>query len=533
MPEINTIKMGCLSSLMALKSQKGECPNISIVMEFKTLPSTEKVNACVNEMMTYNFRMSCYTEIENGKCHWKPFPKTFDYSQCIENISFNGSDPEEEKNNFISSRVDQPLNGATKVPLFKFYMVSYDKIPDKYEIIVFIDHSLGDGTYLCNLLMMVALPLRNNNSQSPQLSNSNLFKDRNNAKNNEAAFLLNSGRSRSVVETNAEVNVSNRVSNFCKATSTFLHFSVLWLYHIMIGVLWNILLSIASFFLVITIPFTPKDTPLTMNAINIDQSDYYIAPKAQARRSFSVQDFKQISKKESCKINDVIMSVLNSTISHWEAIQESDQRKDSCDSLTTIKDRKTFFTKKKEFTLVAIVNTRALGKEGAQLLKQDQKRDNISVGYVPVTNSLNVSLCPKKRLNKTHKQMKWLKTSPTPVLLQFMNEVIHAVLPLRVFEFITDYTQGKFSGYVSNLVGPRKPIQFGGAEVLNIYNGVNCMRFGVGFSIFTYHNTLNITVTSNTHMIANPDKFLDIFSDELLKLKRAIGLDPVEQERNA
>ncbi|MDP3856496.1 MAG: WS/DGAT domain-containing protein [Stagnimonas sp.] len=124
----------------------------------------------------------------------------------------------------------------------------------------------------------------------------------------------------------------------------------------------------------------------------------------------------------------------------------------------------------------------------------------------------------RQRLALVAERMAELKRSPTArTVLLALAAAGH--LPVALEKRLVAQVAGKSAAVVSNLRGPDRPLHLGGARIRElIFWPPQAGGIGLGLSLFSYHHRLSIGVSADRALIAEPQRLIDAFQDELALL---------------
>lgn len=130
---------------------------------------------------------------------------------------------------------------------------------------------------------------------------------------------------------------------------------------------------------------------------------------------------------------------------------------------------------------------------------------------------------PRERLEVAHARAEELKSSPEALVALGVLAGM-GISPGPVEDFGVAFFVTKASGLVTNVPGPQQPIYFAGAKVDGVIGWVprgGDMTFGI--SIFSYHGTVRIGVSTDAATIPDPEALVAGFQDELQVLSAAVA----------
>ena len=155
-----------------------------------------------------------------------------------------------------------------------------------------------------------------------------------------------------------------------------------------------------------------------------------------------------------------------------------------------------------EYKIVCPVNMRH-GEKGIHLGNK--------VGVIVLDLPIN-EVNPIKRFEIIIAKTKELKHSLEPFITFEFTQMISNLIPKKVEEVGAKFLGSKLMAVVSNVPGPRKAIYFAGTEVENIMFWLpQTVSLGVGMSIISYNNKVSFGVTTDAHLIHDPERIVEGF----------------------
>ncbi len=212
-----------------------------------------------------------------------------------------------------------------------------------------------------------------------------------------------------------------------------------------------------------------------------------------------LDDIKRVSKALGCTVNDVLVSCAAGALRRY-----LEARGDDVDGL--------------EFRAEVPVNLRPPG--------QDFTRLGNRFGLVLLDLPIGVAN-PFERLFEVHRRMEALKSSRQPVAAYLMLNAMGR-LPEAVERPMLEFFTTKATTVMTNVPGPREPLYFAGSELAQLLFWVpQAGLVGIGVSILSYRNAVQIGVIADDNLIPDPDRVAEAFRPEFGALAARVRTDPV------
>ncbi len=244
------------------------------------------------------------------------------------------------------------------------------------------------------------------------------------------------------------------------------------------------------------IVFRPADPP------NILKAPLGTIKKAVWSEPFSVAEIKKIAKYRHATINDVVMAVTSGAILRYIDLHND--------------------ARKRNIRAFIMVNLRGHSF--------DKDLGN-NFGLVFLTLPLDRSQ-PMERLEAIKLGMDYLKASAeyaaTYLILNILGQ-----LPEWVERLATRILDTKGTVVSTNVPGPRHPISLAGTPIRSMIAWVpQSGRIGVGLSFVSYNNQLVIGLNVDAGVVPDPERFLQLFSEEFDAVRSEIASLDQEGLRN-
>ncbi|MFN8441346.1 MAG: wax ester/triacylglycerol synthase family O-acyltransferase [Caldilineaceae bacterium] len=125
---------------------------------------------------------------------------------------------------------------------------------------------------------------------------------------------------------------------------------------------------------------------------------------------------------------------------------------------------------------------------------------------------------PEQRLLAVKRQMDVLKSSPEPMLVYQLLNII-GMLPGAVADQATTWFSTKASMVLTNVPGPRQPLYFAGKAMDRVLFWVpQSGEIGLGISIISYNGFVTLGIVVDESLAPDPERILDTFKDEFESL---------------
>lgn len=130
------------------------------------------------------------------------------------------------------------------------------------------------------------------------------------------------------------------------------------------------------------------------------------------------------------------------------------------------------------------------------------------------------------RIDVVADRMAALKKSPE-AKATFASLAAAGHLPVAAEKRLVNFVGGKAAAVVSNLPGPREPLQIDGATLTNmVFWPPQTGDIGIGISCLSYAGRISVGVSADTAQIPQPQQLIDAFSAEVGEM---LGLTPAAQ----
>jgi diacylglycerol O-acyltransferase / wax synthase len=126
---------------------------------------------------------------------------------------------------------------------------------------------------------------------------------------------------------------------------------------------------------------------------------------------------------------------------------------------------------------------------------------------------------PLDRVFEVRKRMQEIKKSPEALLtFQVLRMLGHTPSPL--FETVVKLFGMRATAVMTNVIGPREPLQIAGATLKQAMFWVPCSgRLGMGVSIFSYCANLWVGIATDASLVRDPERIVDFFEQEMHALE--------------
>ena len=205
---------------------------------------------------------------------------------------------------------------------------------------------------------------------------------------------------------------------------------------------------------------------------------------------------KDIKNKTLCTVNDVLVSALSSTLTH-------------------------FFNK-----------NNVIVKEDIKVSIPIDLRSNMASDAIKFKNKLTVVPFqiptsfshPVVRLNETKARSNELKTSGEPFFLGIALEVFTRIVPGFILDPLNKFLCQKTTAVLSNVPGPQSDITICDCPLVTMtFWAPQRDNIGISFSFATHTNNLVFGVQSDVEILQNPDEIAYIFKEKLIELQKCIA----------
>ena len=127
------------------------------------------------------------------------------------------------------------------------------------------------------------------------------------------------------------------------------------------------------------------------------------------------------------------------------------------------------------------------------------------------------AVAPNARLAAVRRSMRHMKLSPEVLLTRRLIMVLNSLCGVAAVTSVMELVVAKTSMYVSNVLGPAQPSNFGGVPIEALYFGVAPFDYGVGFSFFSYNGELTLCCCSDKETVPVPQAVVDHVRDAMVK----------------
>jgi hypothetical protein len=137
---------------------------------------------------------------------------------------------------------------------------------------------------------------------------------------------------------------------------------------------------------------------------------------------------------------------------------------------------------------------------------------------------------PVDRLRTIKQGMDMLKASAEYAATYLILHIL-GMLPAWVEKLAVMFFDTKGSVVATNVPGPRHTLYLGGVPISYIEAWVpQSGRIGVGFSFISYNGFISIGVNTDTDLVPDPEKLIQLFTEEYNDLQEAVS---IESQKNA
>ncbi|MEM7799136.1 MAG: wax ester/triacylglycerol synthase family O-acyltransferase [Chloroflexota bacterium] len=425
------------------------------IVTFKEALDPDRFRNMIQERMVdrhFRFRSKI---VETGRwlkpMAWEEDPN-FDIEYHMPQVTLDVCEHEEPLNalqRFASEIISTPLD--KNYPLWQFHLIdlAVDGKPQT-AVIVRIHHCVADGISLMQLLIAVAEEIRENSfaGVSPTVA-------------------LLEGSSRSNAKKLASLRKSIRKPVvFFKALAT------------------RMLRSIVITFAVLRLLTMPRDpqTPLKGPLCHTKEVVW--------SNPIPLHQLKEIAKRYGCKVNDVMIALLTSSLRSYLAEKKA-------------------LTEKLEFRAVVPFNLRPLDFD-----KDKSVRLGNNFGLI----FLKLPLFIKdrgQRLKEIHRRMAKIKRAPDAIIA-FQVMGLLGILPRRFSDRFINMMGRKSTLVATNVPGPRHTLYMAGSEIESVIIWApQSGKLGMGYSLLSYAGYVSAGIMVDSGLIPDPQRLLNFFLKEL------------------
>jgi WS/DGAT/MGAT family acyltransferase len=222
------------------------------------------------------------------------------------------------------------------------------------------------------------------------------------------------------------------------------------------------------------------------------------AKKAVGSEPFSLPEIKKIAQYKQATINDVLMAVASGAIRRYMDLH-GDHR---------------------ELIIRAFIMVNLRGHT------LDEELGN-KFGLVFLNLPINREQ-PLERLEAVKHGMDRLKASAEYAVTYIILNVL-GFMPEWIEHLATRFLDTKGTVVATNVPGPRKLLYMADAPIQSIIGWVpQSGRIGVGLSIISYNNQIVVGLNVDAGLIPDPDKFLELFTEEYKSLQAAVAANTLD-----
>ena len=208
----------------------------------------------------------------------------------------------------------------------------------------------------------------------------------------------------------------------------------------------------------------------------------------------SIKDIKMIGAQHGAKVNDVLVAVMTGALRRYLQGRGVDVN---------------------HLTLRAMVPVDLRAPEYAGQLGN-------AFGLVLLELAVSTAR-PDQRLALTKVRMDALKRSPEPVAARVLLELLGRV-PKVVEDFSNNLFGRKASLVMSNVVGPSEVLYLAGAAIdrMLAWAPHPGTELGMAITMLSYHGLVSLTISSDAHLLADPEVIADYFHREFQAVLEAV-----------
>jgi diacylglycerol O-acyltransferase / wax synthase len=138
---------------------------------------------------------------------------------------------------------------------------------------------------------------------------------------------------------------------------------------------------------------------------------------------------------------------------------------------------------------------------------------------------------PATRLREMRHQMDRIKHSDEAVLTFGLQRLV-SVSPGQVAFFLTNFFANKAVGVLTNVPGPRVPMTFAGAPVIQALGFAPCSGDNpMTATIFSYNGAVTVGFATDAGLVPDPDVLCGLVVDELMSMQATLGPSRTGKQR--
>jgi diacylglycerol O-acyltransferase len=138
---------------------------------------------------------------------------------------------------------------------------------------------------------------------------------------------------------------------------------------------------------------------------------------------------------------------------------------------------------------------------------------------------------PATRLREMRHRMDRIKHSDEAVLTFGLQRVI-SMSPGQMAFFLTNFFANKAVGVLTNVPGPRVPMTFAGAPVIQAVGFAPCSGDNpMTATIFSYNGAVTVGFSTDAGLVPDPDVLAELVVDELRTMQATLGPSPAGKPR--
>jgi len=212
-----------------------------------------------------------------------------------------------------------------------------------------------------------------------------------------------------------------------------------------------------------------------------------------------LEEVKLVCKVLDVSVNDVLLSGVAGALHHYL-------------------ERHGEYTRGKEIRAMVPVNLRRPDEPGSL---------GNRFGLVPLTLPVGISN-PVERLYEVRRRMRELKDGyQAPLAFALLNVIGHA--PRQMQSLVLEYLASKGTAVMTNVPGPRQPIEFFGIRLSRMMFWVpQSGDIGVGVSILSYNGAVQFGLMTDVALCPDPQAIVDLFEPEFERLVLTLSMLPRE-----
>ena len=220
--------------------------------------------------------------------------------------------------------------------------------------------------------------------------------------------------------------------------------------------------------------------------------------KAVGSEPFSLPEIKKIAQYKQATINDVLMAVASGAIRRYMDLH-GDHR---------------------ELTIRAFI---MVNLRGQTLDEELGNKFGLVFLNLPINREQSL-----ERLEAVKSGMDRLKASAEYAVTYIILNVL-GFLPEWIEHLATRFLDTKGTVVATNVPGPRNQLYLADAPIQSIIGWVpQSGRIGVGLSIISYNNQIVVGLNVDAGLIPDPDKFLELFTEEYKSLQAAVAANTLD-----